>query len=266
MRALRVAAVQKSSLWTGLVLLIGFGAWSTAGVHEGLVKLLHLTPGTAGWGAGWILEPLLITIVAGLIVIRAILRMSGGDVDGRARAAEAVALGGSLALNMFGGWTPDEGGWTASLAQAVAHSVGAIGAAGTAWLIGVVIDYTTRAKPWENAPRVADLHLPQTSGTPSGRPSVLSSGAASGDPIKRGKRPPVPVDRNNLPDDIRRLLDDVRAAITDGTLSPDPSGYAIYKHVMRGKGDRARSGTVAGLVAGWRPPLRAVGDASSATG
>jgi hypothetical protein len=76
----------------------------------------------------------------------------------------------------------------------------------------------------------------------------------------------VPVDRANLPDDVRRLLDEVREAITHGRLSEDPSGYAIYKHVMRNRGDKARAGAVSGLVRGWRPPLRAVGDASSAAG
>lgn len=268
MRALRIAKVQRISLWTGLVLLLGFGAWSTAGVHDGLVKLLHLVPGSAAWWAGWAVEPLLITIVAGLIVLRPVLRMSGGDVDARARRAEVLALGGSLALNLFGGWETTAGGWTVSLGQAVAHSVGAIGAAGTAWLIGVVIDYTTRARPWDGAPRVADLGL-SPSGTPAGRPSGTSSaataGRGSGTAIRRGKRAAVPVDRTGLPEDMRKLLDAVRAAITEGLLPADPSAYAIYKHVMGGKGDRARSTEVAVLVDGWRPPLHVVGD-SRATG
>jgi hypothetical protein len=261
MRALRIAKVQKISLWIGLVLLIGFGAWSTAGVHDGLVKLLHLQPGSALWWAGWALEPLLITIVAGLIVLRPVLRMSGGDVDVRARRAEVVALGGSLALNLFGGWTQTTGGWTESLAQAVAHSVGAIGAAGTAWLIGVVIDYTTSARPWDGAARVSELSL-----NPSGRSSATASAAAAGTGIKRGKRPAGPVVLAALPDDVRTLLLTVREAITAGLLPADPTGYRIYKDVMRGKGDRGRAGKVADLVAGWRPPLRAVDDVDSAAG
>jgi hypothetical protein len=268
MRALRIAKVQRVSLWVGMVLLLGFGAWSTAGVHDGLVKVLHLQSGSAGWWAGWAVEPLLITIVAGLIVLRPILRMSGGDVDVRARRAEIVALGGSLALNLFGGWQADAGGWTVSLGQAIAHSVGAIGAAGTAWLIGVVIDYTTRAKPWDGAPRVADLGL-SPSGTPAGEPSGMSSAAGSartsGTAIRRGKRAPLPVDRSALPEEMQKLLDAVRTAITEGLLPADPSAYRIYKDVMGGRGDRSRSTDAAALVAGWRPPLHVVGD-TRATG
>jgi hypothetical protein len=269
MRALRVAAVQRVSLWVGLVALLGFGAWSTAGVHEGLAKLLHLEPSSVGWWAGWVVEPLLIAIVAGLIVARAVLRMSGGDVDWRARVAEAGALGSSLALNLFGGWEPGAADWTVSLGQAVAHSVGAIFAALTAWLVGVMIDYTARAKPWEGAPRVSELLL-ETSGWTSGRTSGWTPGTSpagtSATAINRGKQPPVPVDRNNLPDDVRKLLDDVRQAIANGILKPDPSGYAIYKFVMNSKGDKTRAGTVSGLVRGWTPPLRAVGGADSAAG
>ncbi|GAB1646897.1 hypothetical protein [Krasilnikovia sp. MM14-A1259] len=265
MRALRIAKVQRVSLWIALLGLIGFGAWSTAGVHAGLVRLLHLEQASALWWAGWALEPLVIAIVAGLIVLRPILRMSGGDTDGRARRAEVVALGGSVALNLFGGWEPNAGGWTVSLAQALAHSFGAFGAAGTAWLIGVVIDYTTAARPWDGAPRVADLGL-RPSGNPSGFPSAPASERTAHTAIGRRKRAPLPVDRTALPAHIRKVLDATRAAITDGRLTADPSAHAIYQHVMKRNGARERSSQVAELVAGWRPPLRAVDDVDAATG
>jgi hypothetical protein len=219
-----------------------------------------LEHGSAGWWAGWALEPILIAIVAGLIVLRSILKQSGGDVDGRAHKAEAVALAGSLALNLFGGWEPNAGGWTVSLGQAVAHSVGAIGAAGVAWLFGVVIGYFTDADPWTGAPRVADLVL-DSFGNPSAGPCGISSGTTSGrgseTAIRRGKRGPLPVDRGALPDDFRKLLDDVREAITDGRLKVDPSAYSIYRQVMDNQGDRKRSTEIAALVRGWRP-LRSV--------
>jgi hypothetical protein len=264
MRALRLAKAQRLATVILLASLLGLGGWSTAGVHDGLVRLLHLGHGTAGWWAGWALEPILIAIVSGLIVLRSILRQSGGDVDGRAHKAEAVALAGSLALNLFGGWEPNAGGWTVSLGQAVAHSVGAIGAAGVAWLFGVVIGYFTAADPWTGAPRMADLVL-DSSGNPSAGPSGISSGTASGrgsgTAIRRGKRAPLPVDRSALPEEMQKLLDAVRAAITDGRLKSDPSAYAIYNHVMGGRGDRNRSTDAAALVAGWRPSLHVVGDA-----
>ncbi len=268
MRALRIAKLQKVGVGSGLIALVGFGIWSTAGVHGGLVKLMSLGPWSAGWIAGWAVEPLLILIVAGLIVARAVLKMSGGDVDRRAKVLEGGALGTSIGLNMFGGWPEQAVSVSTALGTAMAHSVGAIFAALTAWAIGVLIDYTTRADPWTGAPRIADLGL-NPSGTPAGRPSGTSSAAAAGrtpgTAIRRGKRAPVPIDRTGLPEEMQKLLDAVRAAITEGLLPADPSAYAIYKQVMGGRGDRARSTEAAALVAGWRPPLHVVGD-TRATG
>ena len=264
MRALRLAKAQRLATVILLICLLGLGAWSTAGVHDGLVRLLSLTHGSPLWWAGWALEPILIAIVAGLIMLRPILRQSGGTLDARAHRAEVVALAGSLALNLFGGWTPHADGWVGSLGQAVAHSVGAIGAAGVAWLFGVVIDSFTNADPWKDAPPIAKVVL-DPSATASGAAAASGPARASETGIRRGKRGPLPVDRGGLPEDVRKLLDDVRAAITDGRLQVDPSAYAIHKHVMGGRGDRARSTEIAGLVCGWRPALHVVGD-TSATG
>lgn len=235
MRALRVAAVQRGALVVGLPVLAGFAAWSTTGVQAGVAKLLHLDAYSAGWWAAWIVEPLLIAIVAGIIIVRAVLRTSGGNTDRRADIAEVVALGMSIALNMLGGWTAVDG-WVDAIGGALGHSVGAIGAAGTAWLIGVVIDYASKAKPWEGAPRLADLN-------------VLP------DAINRGKRAPEATPTDDLPDDLRSMRDAVRDAITAGVIPPNPSGYAIYKHVMGGRGDKARASKAAALVAGWRPEV-----------
>lgn len=156
MRALRVALVRKATLWTGLPVLVAFGAWSTAGVQAGVVKLLGLGAGSAGHAAAWAMEPALLTIVAAIIIGRAVLRSSGGDTDWRATLVEFVALGTSVALNMAGGW--EGSGWGA-VGGAIAHSVGPLGAAGTAWLIGLFDLYVTKADPWRGAPRLADLDL-----------------------------------------------------------------------------------------------------------
>jgi hypothetical protein len=77
------------------------------------------------------------------------------------------------------------------------------------------------------------------------------------DAINRGKHPFAPAAADGLPDDVRTLADEVRAAIARGDLAPDPSGYAIHKHVMGGRGDKARASRVATLVSGWRPHLDA---------
>ena len=248
MRALRIAAVQRSSLWGGLPILLGFAAWSTTGVQAGMVRLLGLEPYSAGWWAAWIVEPLLIAIVAGIIVVKAVLNMSGGKTDWRANLAEWGALGTSVALNLFGGWRG--GDWMSAAGEALAHSIGAIGAAVTAWLIGVVIDYASKATPWLGADRLADMGLwmpgPEDARTP----------------IRRGKRGLETVDPEALPDAVRKVLAATKTAIESGDLPADPSAYAIYKNVMDGKGDRDRSRQVALLVAGWRPEsqrgLRAV--------
>ncbi|MEU2639113.1 hypothetical protein ABZ591_31935 [Micromonospora fulviviridis] len=245
MRALRVAKVRKVALLAGIPVLAAFAAWSTTGVQAGVVRLLDLNHGTAAWWASWAMEPALIAVVAMIIIGRAVLRASGGDVDWRAGLAEWIALGLSLALNIIGGW---HGGWE-GLLTALPHSIGPVGCAGTAFLIGLFDSYVTAARPWEGAPRLADLKI-----TP---PSALGAGDVW-TAINRGKHGLTPVATGGLPDDVRTLLDDVQAAIEDGALSADPSGYAIYKHVMGGKGDKARASKVAAMVAGWRPELRAV--------
>jgi hypothetical protein len=236
MRALRVAGVRRGALLVGLPVLAGFAAWSTTGVQAGMAKLLHLGHGSAGWWAAWIVEPLLIAIVAGVIIVRAVLRTSGGETDRRADVAEWSALGMSIALNMLGGWATVNG-WTEAIGGALGHSVGALGAAGTAWLIGVVIDYASKAKPWDGAPRLAELNILP-------------------DAINRGKHAPEGPETDDLPDDLRSMRDAVRDAIAAGVIGPDPSGYAIYKHVMVGRGDKARASKAAALVAGWRPANR----------
>ncbi|MDG4756257.1 hypothetical protein O7630_35505 [Micromonospora sp. WMMD718] len=245
MRALRVAKVRKVALLAGIPVLAAFAAWSTTGVQAGVVRLLDLDAGSASWWAAWAVEPALITIVGLIIIGRAVLRASGGEVDWKAGVAEWTALGLSLALNIVGGW---HGGWE-GLLTALPHSIGPVGCAGTAFLIGLFDSYVTAARPWEGAPRLATLNI-----TP---PSAAGSGDAR-TAINRGKHGLTPAGTGGLPDDVRTLLDDVRTAIEDGALSADPSGYAIYKHVMGGKGDKARASKAAALVAGWRPGLRAV--------
>ena len=260
MRAIRIARMQRATLAIGLPVLAGWAAWSTTGVQAGMVRLLGLEAGSPGWWAAWLVEPLLITIVAGLIVLRAVLRMSGGDVDERAARAEWTALTVSVVLNMVGGWTTRVDSWAAvptAVAEAIGHSLGAIGAAGTAWLLGVVIDYTTTARPWDGAPRLADLDLtaaPQMAGE-KGRPDDVPDAVRNDvrTPINLEKQPIRTSPARTRSDARTSLVDVVRAAIADGTLSPDPTGYAIYKHVMGGRGDKARAYQAASSVAGWRP-------------
>lgn len=183
MRALRVARVRSVSLMVLLPVLIAFAAWSTAGVHAGLTGLLALQVGTPMWWAAWALEPALITIVGGLIIVRAVLRSSGGDLDWRASLAEWGALTVSIALNAAGHW-PDGSSLTAVVAL-IAHSIGPLGAALTAWLIGMIDDAVSKAKPdelrkGERAPSLASMGL-------SARPARASERAVSV-PVIDGER------------------------------------------------------------------------------
>jgi hypothetical protein len=155
-RALRVEAVRKASLWIGLPVLIAFGLWSTAGVQKGVTHLLDLQPGSAMWLAAWLMEPALLTIVALIIVGRALLQSSGGDTDWRAWVIEAGALLSSLALNIAPSLST---GGDLKAAALVAESVGPLGAATTAFLIGLFAGYVAKARPWDDAPRLADLDL-----------------------------------------------------------------------------------------------------------
>lgn len=154
-RALRIAKVRTVTLAAGVPVLTAFAAWSTTGVQAGVVRLLDVKAGSAPWWTAWAVEPALIAIVALIIIGRAVLRSSGGDTDWRATVAEWTALGLSLALNIFGGW-PTDTGWD-GLGSALPHAIGPAGAAGTAFLIGLFDGYVSKARPWDGAPRLADL-------------------------------------------------------------------------------------------------------------
>lgn len=160
MRALRIAKVRRYTMRVGFPLMIGFAAISTPGVQKGMTNLLNLEHGSVGWWTAWFAEPLLISVATLIIVVKSVLRMSGGWTDWRADAAKWGALLASVALNLLGGWTGD-GGTPTAIGEALGHSFGAIFAAICAWLIGVITDYASKAKPWEGegVKRLADLGL-----------------------------------------------------------------------------------------------------------
>lgn len=167
-RALRVARVRHVSLWGGVPVLVAFGLWSTTGVHAGVTSLLHLPGGSPGWWAAWLVEPALIAVAGMIILGRAWLRSAGGDVDERATAAQWVALATSILLNVAGHW-PEALTMTA-VTSVVAHSIGPVGAAATAWIIGTFDDYVQHAKPHKGAKTLADLGItrPEAPQAPQG--------------------------------------------------------------------------------------------------
>jgi hypothetical protein len=160
MRALRIASVRKTSLIAGIPVLLAFAIWSTSGVQAGVTRLLLLTSDSFAWAASWTVEPAIITIVALIIIGRAILDSSGGKTDWRATSIEWTGLSLSLALNIVGGW-PADAHWE-GVVTALPHAIGPIGCAATAFLIGLFEAYVSKATPWEGAPRLASLNLAMT--------------------------------------------------------------------------------------------------------
>lgn len=192
MRALRVGRVRGVTLVAGLPILSAFAAWSTAGAQAGAVKLLNLKVESPGWWAAWGIEPALISIVALVIVGRAVLRASGGDIDWRAAWIEWAALGTSLGLNIFGGWVGGLGG----VKTVMPHAIGPTFCALTALLIGLFVGYASDAKPWDDAPSLTDMGFV----APADAPTPDMSVSLPGDDLAAIAQLPADEMSGDLPD------------------------------------------------------------------
>lgn len=185
----RVDQVRAATLKAGLPVLAAFAAWSTVGVHAGVVGLLGAAPGSAWWWGAWFIEPALIAVVAGVIVARAVLRASGGDVDWRAHVAHWGALAVSILLNLAGHWPTAFTG--PEVTAAIAHSVGPLGAATVAWLIGVMDDYVTAARPEEGARTLTELGV-QRERVAAHTPAAAAEVPGPASPSAPAVEPPAP--------------------------------------------------------------------------
>lgn len=185
----RVDQVRTATLKVGLPVLAAFAAWSTVGVHAGVVGLLGAASGSAWWWGAWFIEPALIAVVAGVIVARAVLRASGGDVDWRAHVAHWGALAVSIMLNLAGHWPTAFTG--PEVTAAIAHSVGPLGAATVAWLIGVMDDYVTAARPEEGARTLAELGV-QRERVAAHAPAAAAEVPGPASPSAPAVEPPAP--------------------------------------------------------------------------
>lgn len=145
-RAQRITGTRTLALALLLPVMVAFGAWSAAGVQAGMVAMLGLDPESSAAAMAWAVEPALLGIVAGVILIRAQLQASGGDLDKRASYVEFGALSMSIVLNMAGHWPSELSG--SAVAALAGHALGPIGAAGAAYLIAVVQDGVRDADPW----------------------------------------------------------------------------------------------------------------------
>lgn len=148
MRALRLSKARQISLVVLMPVLAALALWSTVSVHAGITTTLGITTGPQWWGA-WLVEPAMISVVAFIIIMRAVLRSSGGNLGWRATLLEWSFLSVSILLSMAGHW-PESLGLT-QIGEMLMHSLGAIGVAGVAFLIGMVDDAITSATPERDA-------------------------------------------------------------------------------------------------------------------
>ncbi|HEY9411754.1 MAG TPA: hypothetical protein VIP77_19400 [Jiangellaceae bacterium] len=170
-RALRLERTRSLNMRVLVPVLLGFAAWSTTGVQHGAARLMGVDAGDPMWWALWLLEPVLIGAVVWVIIARARLATSGGRMAPGAEGIAAGCLSTSVVLNLLAAipaGTP-AGGWGVGavagvLGAMIAHAIGPVGAAATAYLIGVIDESITAADPWTEssgapAPRLADLDL-----------------------------------------------------------------------------------------------------------
>jgi hypothetical protein len=154
-RALRVYRTRTLTLAFLMPVFAAFAAWSTAGVHAGAAAMTGAEHGTAMWWALWFLEPALLGTVAWIILCRARLTSAGGTLGPDANHIMWGCLAVSVLLNAIGHWP---GVLTAqAVGSLAAHSMGPLGAAMTAHLIGVIETAITTAKPSQGAKTLSEL-------------------------------------------------------------------------------------------------------------
>ncbi|KAB2341521.1 AAA family ATPase [Actinomadura rudentiformis] len=213
-RALSLDRLRSRNLAILVPFLIGFGIWSTTGVQQGAARLMSVTSGSPVWWVLWGLEALLIGTVCWIIIVRARLATSGGQLSDSAEKIGIGCLTTSIFLNLIAavpvGAGPHVSGWALPGAM-FAHAIGPIGAAVVAHLIGVIDRSITDADPWhdkdgQEVPRLAAMDLrPPASATETSTPESASKSTPDSDtesadkptaamwPIPREGRPTLPI-------------------------------------------------------------------------
>lgn len=100
-RALTLERISRCSAIFGALLMAGFGAWSAVGVHAGVTKNSGGQNATAADSfAGWVLEPVILACIAGIVLVRAALALAGARLNPGVWFIELGLLGLSLAANI----------------------------------------------------------------------------------------------------------------------------------------------------------------------
>ncbi|MBB6001351.1 hypothetical protein HNR25_005182 [Streptomonospora salina] len=162
-RAASLERLQHGVVGIGAVGIVGMGAASTAGVHQGLVELIGPSVAAAAWGY----EPAVIALVAGGIVARSVLHRAGGVMPTAVTALEWVALATSIVLSIVG----------SGFGAALFPTGTAVLALVMQQILGAVAD--------------ADVHAQRTTTAPGagGWRTVLASVAGRGGPAEEDRRP-----------------------------------------------------------------------------
>lgn len=164
-RALTLEKLRALNLKVLVPVLTAFGAWSTTGVQDGAARVMHAAKDAPMWWVLWLLEPALLGAVAWIIIARARLASAGGKLEWKAELVGAGCLATSITLCVISalpkpGEHPTSG---AVIGNILAHVVGPIGAAVTAYLLGVVDRSISDADPWtdkgEAVPSLAKMDL-----------------------------------------------------------------------------------------------------------
>ncbi|MFG1656869.1 hypothetical protein ACGFIY_10115 [Micromonospora chersina] len=227
-RLMRQRARWSAMAWSALVFALAFTMVNVQRFAAG-----HAEPWSPMWVVAWLVDPAFSILLVGLLIARghlsAVMRQVTEPIVKR---VEYGLLAATTAMNVAPELTHRfPGGLAEQVASIVLHLLVPLLAFAAASVITLIQDHFAAA--------IAALTDPPGSGRPDG--------------INLHEHPDIVPAMVELSADDRKLLDAVRRAIVTGDLAPDPSGYAIYRRVMRGRGDKTRAYRIAAAINGSRP-------------
>ncbi|TDC39058.1 hypothetical protein E1211_05160 [Micromonospora sp. 15K316] len=231
-RLMRQRARWSVMAWSALVFALLFTMVNVQRFAAG-----HAEPWSPMWVVAWLVDPAFSILLVGLLIARghlsAVMRQVTEPIVKR---VEYGLLAATTAMNV----APElvhrfPGGLAEQVASIVLHLLVPLLAFAAASVITLIQDHFAAA--------IAALTTPPDGDRPTG--------------INLHEHPDTDPAMVELSADDRKVLDAARHAIATGDLDPDPSGYAIYRRVMGGRGDKTRAYRIATAVNGWRPALHA---------
>lgn len=185
------------------------------------------------WLVAWGVDPLLALLVVGLLLARGDLAAAGTSMSRLLDGAKWVVLAVEIAMlaqQLLMNVAPELALPGVRWQDIALHIVVPLAGVAAAVVLPIVQGAYTDA--------ITGLYA-----KPSGRLATSINLRERADDIPG---------EGGLPEDVRTVLEATKEAISAGELEPDPTGYAIYRRVMGGRGDRGRAYRVAPLVQGFR--------------